>query len=506
MRFLRRMTSPRDWLRAMRIPLACLRSAFAIRSDYDVVRFLLGLVVLTAALAKCHELCTEPTFGTTLLTSRVFLSSFVCVEFAFGCWLVSGLAPSVTRVTASLWFAVLAAVSLSSMLAAESTCAGCFGRLARIPAWAMFVFDVAAVSALWLAQAEASRRRSSGAASRFSIFAIVAIGTVSGAATAMATHSPPSQRVFVLPPHIYDGETLAPAFYELPVVNDTQEPVRLLDVRTSCGCTKHELRDNTLAPGQSTTVALQIDARGIIGTRTVFVALTDTTENVWAEYTVKLAAFPRIAFESPDIYIAPLRPHCKVSRTVTVDTYALTGDEPPSVSIASSDPVNVRAKAGPSIVPSTSHGVLKRSTKVQLDLLAPAVTAHQVTRIAAKCSDRETGNIHTALLRVHWAVESVCRLAPARIFVDCCGKDGRVQRTVTIQRDDGRQFNLTRVECRHVAIRCAPSPSGRAPQKAWTVSVEIDPSQISEPIWSTIEVETADADAPLLSLPIAVLP
>ena len=67
-------------------------------AGYDVVRVLLGLLLLTAATLKGVELATEPVANTSLLTSRWFL--VIQVEFLFGLWLLSGLRPRAPRVLA----------------------------------------------------------------------------------------------------------------------------------------------------------------------------------------------------------------------------------------------------------------------------------------------------------------------------------------------------------------------------------------------------------------------
>lgn len=68
-------------------------------AGYDVVRVLLGLLLLTATVLKGFELATEPVANTNLLTSRWFLIIEVEFEFLFGLWLPSGLQPRLTRMT-----------------------------------------------------------------------------------------------------------------------------------------------------------------------------------------------------------------------------------------------------------------------------------------------------------------------------------------------------------------------------------------------------------------------
>ena len=113
---------------------------------YDVVRIVLGLVLLTAAASKGHQLATEPVAATSLFTSRWFLIGVVEFELFFGLWLLAGLYPRSTWVTALLCFGGFACVSLYKALSGEASC-GCFGKVSVNP-WYTLMLDTAAVAAL----------------------------------------------------------------------------------------------------------------------------------------------------------------------------------------------------------------------------------------------------------------------------------------------------------------------------------------------------------------------
>ena len=53
-------------------------------AGYDVVRVLLGILLLVAALLKTHQLATEPLPGITILESRWLLVPIVEFEILFG--------------------------------------------------------------------------------------------------------------------------------------------------------------------------------------------------------------------------------------------------------------------------------------------------------------------------------------------------------------------------------------------------------------------------------------
>jgi len=62
-------------------------------AGYDVVRILLGVILLTAAALKGYQLATEPVREIGLLNSRWFLIGVVEFEPFFGLWLLAGLYP-----------------------------------------------------------------------------------------------------------------------------------------------------------------------------------------------------------------------------------------------------------------------------------------------------------------------------------------------------------------------------------------------------------------------------
>jgi hypothetical protein len=127
-------------------------------SPYDIVRTTLGLIILTAAALKGHQLATEPVAEAGLLTSRWFLMAVVEFELFFGLWLICGLYPRETRQAALLCFSALACVSLYKGLSGEASC-GCFGRVPVNP-WHTFILDVAAVAALFFCRPARERSMS----------------------------------------------------------------------------------------------------------------------------------------------------------------------------------------------------------------------------------------------------------------------------------------------------------------------------------------------------------
>ncbi|NQT16619.1 MAG: hypothetical protein HQ582_27920 [Planctomycetes bacterium] len=119
---------------------------FSTIAGYDVVRIVLGLVLLAAAALKGHQLLTEPVLGSGLLHARWLLIGLVEFELFFGLWLLAGVLPKATWRLALACFTCFTAVSLFKALSGEASC-GCFGRVPVNP-WYTFTLDMAAVMAL----------------------------------------------------------------------------------------------------------------------------------------------------------------------------------------------------------------------------------------------------------------------------------------------------------------------------------------------------------------------
>ncbi|MHC5538702.1 carboxypeptidase-like regulatory domain-containing protein [Singulisphaera rosea] len=110
----------------------------------------LGLVFIAAGTLKGYQLAFETNDEST---STLLLLVFSDAEILGGLWMLSGLNPERTRIWASAVFIGLAASSLFQALDGKCTC-GCFGPLSPTP-WSVFLFDIAAVAGLSLAQGRA---------------------------------------------------------------------------------------------------------------------------------------------------------------------------------------------------------------------------------------------------------------------------------------------------------------------------------------------------------------
>lgn len=113
---------------------------------FDVLRIVLGLVLLTAAILKGWQLATGPTPEKGLLTSRWFLVVGVEGEWLLSVWLLSGLYKRAVWWAAFGCFTLFASITLYKALSGEASC-GCFGKV-QINPWYTLAFDMAILGML----------------------------------------------------------------------------------------------------------------------------------------------------------------------------------------------------------------------------------------------------------------------------------------------------------------------------------------------------------------------
>lgn len=109
---------------------------------YQVVRAVLGLLLLTAAGLKAYDPLAQDSF---LGSPRLHIAA-IETETLLGLWLLSGWSVRASWVSALGLFSLLAGVSLWLALEGQSSC-GCLGRV-QVSPWAMFALDLAALMAL----------------------------------------------------------------------------------------------------------------------------------------------------------------------------------------------------------------------------------------------------------------------------------------------------------------------------------------------------------------------
>jgi hypothetical protein len=478
-----------------------LLDVLGISSSYDIIRILAASLLVVAAAATTHQLATQPIMATSVWKSRPFLIVTVLANLAVGAWLLCGLAPHPTRIGASIWFAMLAGVSITNAWHGSETC-GCFGA-ARIPPGPVALDDASIVLAFWLCCDRVSIRPPRGFTLRFVIFLAAAGAGGALASAAMATYSSAAQHVFDFPPHIYSDDDYVPAAYSLSVVNSRKTPVRFCDLRSSCGCTKAHLRKEELAPGEEGTLDLEINQRGIVGMRTVFIALVDDVGTFW-EYTVNAPAYPVIRLEPADLYLGELLPGGRGERSITLYTFAM-GRDPLVPRVGQIDSANVSVDVGESRLEALDDSVMRRATDFRVTVKAPVAVERQIGHISLIQPLQGGGDAPAATLRVHWFVQSAFRLSSERLFFgDQRGSSAdRMRRDITIERENGAAFQVTAATSADEAVECEASHDET--KRVWTLRVLVDLSKVHGPLSTRISITTDCRETPLISLPLSII-
>ena len=97
-------------------------------AGYDVLRIVLGSILIVAAGLKCYQLGSGPVAESGLLTSRWFLIVVVEFEFLFALCLLVGVCRHLVWMGAVACFAVFACVSCYKAVSGDASC-GCFGAV-----------------------------------------------------------------------------------------------------------------------------------------------------------------------------------------------------------------------------------------------------------------------------------------------------------------------------------------------------------------------------------------
>lgn len=115
---------------------------------FTVVRILLGVILLAAAILKGHQAATQPLAEDSLFSMRWFVTAQVLGEYVFALLLLAGVYARQVRWLAIVLFAAFAVVSAFEWAGGAESC-GCFGSV-QVPPYITMLFDILACVALVL--------------------------------------------------------------------------------------------------------------------------------------------------------------------------------------------------------------------------------------------------------------------------------------------------------------------------------------------------------------------
>lgn len=111
--------------------------------SWRVLRLVVAIVLLSAAVAKAFQLASGSSLVGSALQSPFLELALVVFEASFAVWALFGLFPNLNRLATILLFSVFSLVTLTKGLKGETSC-GCFGA-ATVNPWITFMLDVAIV-------------------------------------------------------------------------------------------------------------------------------------------------------------------------------------------------------------------------------------------------------------------------------------------------------------------------------------------------------------------------
>jgi hypothetical protein len=240
---------------------------------WDVVRVVLGVFLLTAAVLKLagHSVSAVPRVGWYAMpTVQIAAAEW---ELVLGFWLLSGWYKVGSWLAALATFLVFASVSGYLGWIGMASC-GCFGAIQASP-WHAFAVDVGALSLIFLARpqnapaeertgSESMRLPIAGGAYLLGTAAALALVTLAGT---LAYGSPEvalarlrGELVTVEPAFVSfgEGETGETLETTVRVRNWTNIPVRLIGATSDCSCIATEGLPETIPPGQSREVPIRL--------------------------------------------------------------------------------------------------------------------------------------------------------------------------------------------------------------------------------------------------------
>jgi hypothetical protein len=221
---------------------------------------LLGVVLLTAATLKTHQLATGTSQENGLFTSRWLLIGLVELELALGFWLLAGAYPKQARRMALAVFAGFSLVSLHQALTGAPSC-GCFGKISVKP-WHTLLFDLAAAALLWrwrpgiykrmfIYRGGAQQQRNIRSRS-FHLTALGLLFVLAGVPAAIAMNRPR--------PALLQSSLSALDFGTMPqgergeivfwLDNPNPETVEIAEIGSSCDCFRIDLDKRTVPGGE----------------------------------------------------------------------------------------------------------------------------------------------------------------------------------------------------------------------------------------------------------------
>lgn len=342
------------------------------------------------------------------------------------------------------------------------------------------------------------------------LFFLFAVGCSNASSPEQMSATPaeqmPMTAVVAEPPNI--EQELPPVFaeeagglrHEFSVVNNTDHIVCFEKVINSCGCAGSDLKDKKLAPGQATTLRLEVNLHGRKGPQRYSCRLIPEGDQPAWVYAVKTQVYQRVAFYPPDVHLGVLEPNTGATDEVTLEVFTPPGEPEPEIRRLACTSEEVT----PTIVRESREvqpdGATKRTRVVRLALGGQSSPGRGETELTATLA--RAGGQDRVSSRLHWNVRSLYVISPPRAyFGELVGSDRPVEQTVSLSRADGKALAIKSIKISDPALshRIVPGSS----EKERQIVFQLDPKRVDGPFWGEAVIETDCTLQPTIKLPFA---
>ncbi len=496
-------------------------------SGWDVVRILLGLVLLSAACLKSYSLLTEPSVALDQASLRSWLVPATIMEVFIASWLLSGKVPLGSWFAAVSCFGCFVLVAVSDALSGKSSCA-CWGRVSMNP-WVMVAMDGAAIVALLWFPPHMSQRGSTGPTrwSRLKWGAAAILSAIPATLGFLVY-----QRLVIRPDPIlmdpaafsddkirmhiegrfawvnHDSRILlTPANavdVEIPVENPWDVPIRIVDVLPSCACSRAELDSHDIAPRGRTSLKMFVAVGGGSRVRAIDCLLKAESGHQWL-HRLKLIHNPPVILDGESEHIAVRDVLMGQTRAINA---TLLRHRPfqeafidPQLEIShSSNLIELKQGRWTGLEPLHNGAIIRQRLPLEITIKASSTPGFPHDNIYIK----QPGSEETlAVIPISWQVKSPYETDPPNLFVPVGRSVAHERLVFRVRRIDNQPWKIESVTKRDPWITECRYDDQVAVQH--TIELTIDGALLGNWLHTELKVTTRDPEFPQYSMRVSAV-
>ncbi len=290
----------------------------------------------------------------------------------------------------------------------------------------------------------------------------------------------------------------------LSVVNQTAETVRFDKVRPSCSCSGAGLRTTSLAPGEQTTLDVEVNLRGRAGEQRLPVYLEDSAGRCWS-YTAEVAVYERARFSAPgnSLQFGSADPNARVSRETVLELCACSKESLPALEKITVTSPTFTAQTGEPRDEQVADGIWVRRVPVAVLYTVPSQPGPYQEQLTARyvfCG--QSKDLHLGLSGY---TNSLFEVSPVCIFFNQAeAKRSTKSQRVHVRRTDGGPLHVRGVETSAPCVKATLEPTTN-PATA-VLLLTLDLAEVRGSLWGEVVLSTDHPKQPSLKIPFAATP